>query len=264
MTQAYNLSQLANKVNTSGQLNPSNGLSSQVPVVSGGTGQASLTANNVILGNGTSAVQFVAPGSTGNALVSNGTTWVSAIPTSDGSFIGYQIFTASGTYTKATNTPNFIIVEVVGGGGSGNQANLAGNTGGTSSFGAFVSATGGSGGLAQTSSPTQATGGTGSGGNLNVTGSSGSALVPTQSNYRLVGGVSFLGPIGGGSAGTSGTGGGKQQYSCNGGGGGGYARLRILASSLGTTETVTVGAGGTAPSGGVAGTAGIVIVYEYK
>jgi microcystin-dependent protein len=45
---------------------------------SGGTGQSSLTANNVILGNGTSAVQFVAPGTTGNVLTSNGTTWTSA------------------------------------------------------------------------------------------------------------------------------------------------------------------------------------------
>jgi hypothetical protein len=48
-----------------------------LPPVSGGTGQASLTANNVILGNGTSAVQFVGPGSSGNVLTSNGTTWVS-------------------------------------------------------------------------------------------------------------------------------------------------------------------------------------------
>lgn len=46
-------------------------------VAQGGTGQTSLTANNVILGNGTSAVQFVAPGTTGNVLTSNGTTWVS-------------------------------------------------------------------------------------------------------------------------------------------------------------------------------------------
>jgi hypothetical protein len=49
-------------------------------VPSGGTGQTSLTANNVILGNGTSAVQFVAPGSNGNILTSNGTTWTSAAP----------------------------------------------------------------------------------------------------------------------------------------------------------------------------------------
>lgn len=54
---------------------------STVTVAQGGTGATSLTANNVILGNGTSAVQFVAPGSSGNVLTSNGTTWSStALP----------------------------------------------------------------------------------------------------------------------------------------------------------------------------------------
>lgn len=47
-------------------------------VANGGTGATSLTANNVLLGNGTSAVQFVAPGTSGNVLTSNGTTWTSA------------------------------------------------------------------------------------------------------------------------------------------------------------------------------------------
>lgn len=46
-----------------------------VPV--GGTGLTTLTANNVLLGNGTSAINFVAPGTSGNVLTSNGTTWVS-------------------------------------------------------------------------------------------------------------------------------------------------------------------------------------------
>lgn len=53
-------------------------LSGILPVANGGTGQSSLTANNVILGNGTSAVQFVAPGTSGNVLTSNGTTWTSS------------------------------------------------------------------------------------------------------------------------------------------------------------------------------------------
>lgn len=55
-------------------------LSGQVSVANGGTGASTLTANNVILGNGTSAVQFVAPGTSGNVLTSNGTTWTSAAP----------------------------------------------------------------------------------------------------------------------------------------------------------------------------------------
>jgi len=43
-----------------------------------------LTANNVLLGNGTSALQVVAPGTSGNVLTSNGTTWTSAASTSGG------------------------------------------------------------------------------------------------------------------------------------------------------------------------------------
>lgn len=51
-----------------------------LPVANGGTGSTSLTANNVLLGNGTSAFQVVAPGTSGNVLTSNGTTWTSAAP----------------------------------------------------------------------------------------------------------------------------------------------------------------------------------------
>lgn len=51
---------------------------STVTVAQGGTGAASFTANNVLLGNGTSAFQVVAPGTSGNILTSNGTTWTSA------------------------------------------------------------------------------------------------------------------------------------------------------------------------------------------
>lgn len=53
-------------------------LGSALSVPNGGTGSTALTANNVLLGNGTSAVQVVAPGTSGNVLVSNGTTWVSS------------------------------------------------------------------------------------------------------------------------------------------------------------------------------------------
>ena len=46
----------------------------------GGTGAASLTANNIILGNGASAVTFLAPGTSGNVVTSDGTAWVSSAP----------------------------------------------------------------------------------------------------------------------------------------------------------------------------------------
>ena len=62
----------------------STGVTGTLPVSNGGTGATSLTANNVILGNGTSAVQVVAPSTSGNVLTSNGTTWVSQAPAASG------------------------------------------------------------------------------------------------------------------------------------------------------------------------------------
>jgi len=67
-----------------------------VPVANGGTGTNTLTANNVLLGNGTSAVQTVAPGASGNVLVSNGTTWTSAVPSSP---VNYPQNSQSADYT---------------------------------------------------------------------------------------------------------------------------------------------------------------------
>ena len=70
-------------------------LTSQVtgtlPVANGGTGATTITANNVVLGNGTSAVQTVAPGTTGNVLTSNGTTWQSTAPAASGISAGLSI-----------------------------------------------------------------------------------------------------------------------------------------------------------------------------
>ena len=77
-------------------------------VADGGTGLSTLTANNVILGNGASAPTFVAPGTSGNLLTSNGTTWAStapAAPTPDfasGTRIGFQQTAAPTGWTKDT------------------------------------------------------------------------------------------------------------------------------------------------------------------
>jgi hypothetical protein len=60
-------------------------------VANGGTGATSLTANYVILGNGTSAVQTVAPSTSGNVLTSNGTTWESTAPAASGISAGLSI-----------------------------------------------------------------------------------------------------------------------------------------------------------------------------
>jgi hypothetical protein len=70
---------------------PSLVLGAALPVASGGTGAATLTANNVVIGNGTSAVNFVAPGTTGNVLTSDGTTWASTAPAPSGVSKGQAI-----------------------------------------------------------------------------------------------------------------------------------------------------------------------------
>jgi len=62
-----------------------------VTVAQGGTGLSTLTANNVILGNGTSSPLFVAPSTSGNVLTSNGTTWQSTAPAASGATKGQAI-----------------------------------------------------------------------------------------------------------------------------------------------------------------------------
>lgn len=62
----------------------STGVTGTLPVANGGTGAATLTVNNVLLGNGTSALQAIAPGTTGNILTSDGTTWTSAAAPASG------------------------------------------------------------------------------------------------------------------------------------------------------------------------------------
>lgn len=54
------------------------GLTTALSVAQGGTGATTLTANSVLVGNGTSAVASVAPGTSGNVLRSNGSAWVSS------------------------------------------------------------------------------------------------------------------------------------------------------------------------------------------
>lgn len=65
MTQAYNLSQLANNVNSAGLLDASIGLNNSVPIANGGTGSSTATSAKVALTVITSA--------TGSNILSKGT-----------------------------------------------------------------------------------------------------------------------------------------------------------------------------------------------
>jgi hypothetical protein len=93
-------------------------LGTALPVASGGTGAATFTANNVLLGNGTSAFQVVAPGASGNVLTSNGTTWQSTAPAAGVSTISF----GSTGLTPSTATSGAVTVAgtlAVSNGGTG-------------------------------------------------------------------------------------------------------------------------------------------------
>ena len=86
-----------------------------VAVANGGTGATTLAANAVVLGNGTSAVQTVAPSTSGNVLTSNGTTWQSVAPT-DFSTVALNTATNSvaqgdACYVSAAGTANEAIAD---------------------------------------------------------------------------------------------------------------------------------------------------------
>lgn len=174
-----------------------------------------------------------------------------------------QVFTASGTWTKPAGL-KYVRVKLVGGGGPGQsmtKASTSTTNGGSTSFGSHLSATGGN---------VDGTSGIGSSGNINYKGQRGvrNSGGGSASSVGGIGGASFLGAgtnyggggMGGDSNSSGNTGGG-------GGGAGGGSEKTIVAATLGSTETVTVGAGGVAsPSDtnpGEAGGPGVVIVEEY-
>jgi len=91
------------------------GLATDLAVADGGTGSSSLTANAVLLGNGTSTIQTVAPSTSGNVLTSNGTTWQSTAPASTlGINQTWQVVTGSRavntTYTNSTGRPIMVCI----------------------------------------------------------------------------------------------------------------------------------------------------------
>jgi hypothetical protein len=72
MTQSYNLSQLANNLNTAGQLDATDGLVNAVPAANGGTGQSVYTIGDILYASGTTALAKLSDVATGNVLISGG------------------------------------------------------------------------------------------------------------------------------------------------------------------------------------------------
>jgi len=90
-------------------------------VADGGTGVGNLTANAVLLGNGTGAVRTLSPGDAGNIMLSDGSTWITSVNNAFGPGQSWQDVTGSRstgvTYTNSTDKPIFVIAQV------GNQTN---------------------------------------------------------------------------------------------------------------------------------------------
>jgi hypothetical protein len=91
--------------NTITNVSLSTGVTGTLPVANGGTGATTLTAENVILGDGTSAVKFVAPGTSGNLLTSDGTTWASTAPAASGLSAATQAEMETATSNTVAATP---------------------------------------------------------------------------------------------------------------------------------------------------------------
>lgn len=90
-----------------------------LPVSNGGTGATTLNSAAVVIGNGTSAPTFVAPGTSGNILTSNGSAWASTAPAAQGFDSGtVMIFAQTSAptgWTKDTSNYNNSALRIVTG-----------------------------------------------------------------------------------------------------------------------------------------------------
>jgi hypothetical protein len=276
-------------------------LAGTLGVANGGTGLTTLTANNVLLGNGTSTPLFVAPGTTGNVLTSNGSTWSSTAPAAGTTFSGGTTGFTPSTATSGAVTLAGTLAVANGGTGQTSYTNgqlLIGNTTGntltkaTLTQGTGITVTNSTGSITVTNAGvTSNVAGTG----ISVSGATGAVTITNSGVTSLVAGtgITVSGATGAVTVSASSTGGkaanvqtfnssgtwtkpsgygasarvqiqiwggggsgGSGSSQIGGGGGGAYNERWIALSSLGSTETATVGAGGTAVSSSGASNAG--------
>jgi hypothetical protein len=115
MTQAFNLSQLANNLDSSGRLDATDGLVNALPVANGGTGASTSTAARTNLGLGTMAIQ-----NSSSVSISGGSvTGITDLAVLDG---------GTGASTAANARTNLSVPSTTGSGASGTWGiNVTGN-----------------------------------------------------------------------------------------------------------------------------------------
>ncbi|WP_157654002.1 hypothetical protein [Burkholderia ubonensis] len=252
--------------------------SSPVGVTSGGTGRNALTANAVVIGEGSSPVNFAAPGATtGVPLVSNGAS-------SDPSFATASV--AGGGTGRTTLTAHGVLIgegaaaiNQTSAGTSG-QPLLSGGASADPNWGTLAPAGGGTGLTTITAHGVMIGEGTANVATVGPSATAGQALIsqgasadpvfgyptgtligvrvftssttytPTAGTNSVIVEIQGGGGAGGGAAAT-----GAGQFSCgSGGAAGGYIRHRMTSGFSGAT--ITIGAAGVGASGAAGGAGG--------
>ena len=223
---------------------------------SGPVGSSDITMNTSrLLGRTTAGAGAIEEITVGAGLSFSANTLASTATAATGTLINVQVFTSSGTYTRTAGVARAVVVAVGGGGGSGGSSGSVGGTGGTTSFGSHVSAAGGLGGSGPAVGGAPGVGGTGGTG----------ALIAVRGAPGITANGGGAGGGMGGGLGSAGVRGGGGSDALGGGGGGQGETATDYITSVGATETVTIGAGGVGGlPAGAAGGAGYVIVYEYS
>lgn len=280
MTQAFNLSQLANNLNSSGQLDATDGLVNAVPVANGGTGATTDVAARTNLNvptrtgddaTGTWNINILGNAGNGGVTSVNGATGAVSVPA--GNF--QQLFRGSGTFVVPAGV-TAVYATVIGGGGGGQGGGadgFGGNAGGSSisqtvlvtglTPGSSIPVTVGNGGAGGAGNNAGgivgSTGGTSQFGSyVSVTGGAGGGSTAEASTMTtsyikqstpMAGNLGFNGPGvvdgrqggGGGGAGwSSGGGGGAASYSPAGQFGAGGAAFNGSAGLAGVSSTGSV------------------------
>lgn len=264
-----NLSAAASGANS--DITSLSGLTTALTVAQGGTGVNSITANAVVLGNSTGAVQTVAAGTSGNVLTSNGTTWISQAIAAGGNYIA-QTYTTAGpfTWTKPANLKAVRVTVAGGGGGSGGiqpnpfqaPASVNCGMGGGGGFSVeYIPAPSIPGPVAVTVGPAGTAGAANGAGGAGGTSSFGSFLSATGGGAGTGGRADGVGGAGsGGNVNGNGGNGASNPIGTSGVGGGSFYSFGQLGAGLSGSGG---GRPGTNPTPGTAGGAGVVIVEEF-